>query len=79
MGKNPLLNTKAIIAINIIDNKVLYYKSQMSAQRLDGFFQRSISNCCSGKINSYKGYKWFYATDLLGVMNYLYKGGVSIE
>lgn len=68
---NPYCVAKSVIGVNIKDLTLKYYKSIKDTSK-DGFTPNNISNCCKSVRKTHKGYKWFYTTNLLNVMNYLY-------
>lgn len=45
------------------DGSVKIYESTIAPQHEDGFSQSSVSDCCRGKQNAYKGYKWMFLED----------------
>ena len=55
-------NAKSVIGFKINGCDIKYYK-YMSECEKDGFHHSDISRCCKGKLNSAKGYKWYYADE----------------
>lgn len=50
-----------IVQIDPSTNKVInVWESSMDAQRVGGYHQGNIIQCCKGKRNTHKGYKWQY-------------------
>lgn len=60
-SKSLTNNPKRSKAVGAFKNGelVMTFPSANDAQR-NGFYQGNVSNCCSGKIKSYKGYEWRY-------------------
>lgn len=52
--------SKRIAQYTLDGELVAIYSSTMEAERQTGFFRANISNCCLGKIKSYKGFIWQY-------------------
>ena len=50
---------KPVIGISLYDEKIIEYESVNAAEK-DGFRKGNISKCALGKMNSYKGYKWYH-------------------
>lgn len=57
---NP--KTSKIVVQYNLDGTVVKddWESQKEIERTLGYFQRNISNCCRGKIRTYKGFIWRY-------------------
>ena len=53
---------KSVIAFKINGCEIKYYK-YISECENDGFHHSGISECCKGKLKSYKGYKWHYTDE----------------
>lgn len=50
---------KPVIGISLYDEKIIKYKSVGETEK-DGFCKANVSRCALGKMNTYKGYKWYY-------------------
>ena len=60
-AKRGKYNTKCSKAVQALDkngNVVMEFPSAAEAERQYGFSQGNISQCCNGKLKSYKGYIW---------------------
>lgn len=44
------------------DGKTEVYYPSLCATEADGFTRSCVCECCQGKLKTYKGYKWRYAT-----------------
>ena len=53
---------KRIIQMDLEGNVLREWDSARDCMNETGFFDSNICNCCKGKIKSYKGYKWEYAS-----------------
>ena len=53
---------RAVVGFKINDCEIKYYKYMRECEK-DGFHHSTISECCKGKLKSYKGYKWYYADE----------------
>lgn len=51
-----------VVAISLNDNSVNVYNSMAEAEA-EGFTKSAICQCCRGKRNKHKGYKWMYKSD----------------
>ena len=56
-------NSKPVVQINPNTNEVKVWESATVAERIMGFSQSKINECCRGKRKSHKGYKWMYLED----------------
>ncbi len=54
-------NQKPVIALDVNTKKPVLYLSSMCSLKDKGFHSGHISQCCSGKRKTYKGYLWKYA------------------
>lgn len=52
---------KPIKGINIMTGEKLYFVNLNSVRNM-GFLPSSVCNCCKGKRNKHKGYRWEYIT-----------------
>ena len=50
---------KAVVGVNIETNEIVSYPSA-NAAKVDGFNKNYIYDCCKGKKEYYKGYRWYY-------------------
>ena len=60
---NPNLGS-LIVQVDKLTNKVVNVKYNFEFKEM-GFTQSSISHCCVGRINEYKGYRWYYLQDYI--------------
>lgn len=59
-------NSIPIVQINASTNKIInVWSSIMGAKRTGGFSGGNISECCRGKRNTHKGYRWCYLHDYI--------------
>lgn len=55
---------KSVVQIDLITEEVIkIWKSASEVERIEGFDNRRISDCCNGKRKSHKGYKWIFLKD----------------
>lgn len=53
--------SKPVLQIDLETNQIVdEYSSTQEAARQTGFSQGNISNCCNGKLKTYKCFKWRY-------------------
>ena len=64
MIKNGMERSKAIIGIHTETKEIIEFPSTTEAQR-HGFHSGAISECCNGKRELHKGYKWYYKEDYI--------------
>ena len=51
-----------VIHLDLEGNVLREWDSARDCMNETGFFDSNICKCCKGKIKSYKGYKWEYAS-----------------
>ena len=72
-GNPCIYQTKAVISIEITTNTIKYFDS-IAQTRDFGFNDSSVSKCVR-KLKyreTHKNHKWFYADDILSILNYFY-------
>ena len=52
--------SKPVLGISLDGKSYLYFNSTRDAERLGGFNQGAISDCCRGERKSHHGYTWEY-------------------
>ncbi len=57
--KTGLQRCYSLQATNVKTSEVISFESVSDAEKA-GFHQQSISDCCRGKLQTYRGYKWTY-------------------
>ena len=62
-GTRTLRTNKPVIGVSKDKKNYLYFNSIMDAERLGGFDQGHISECCRGKRKTEGGYTWMYAEE----------------
>lgn len=55
---------KSVVQLDLITEEVIkIWKSASEVERIEGFDNRRISDCCNGKRKSHKSYKWMFLKD----------------
>lgn len=60
--ENAKKRMKPIKQLGLDGTFIKEWESARTIRNATGFFESNINKCCKGKIKSYKGYKWEYAS-----------------
>ena len=62
--------TIPVVQFDLDGYRVSRYDSIVEANRLNGFEHDNVTNCCKYRKKSYKGYQWFYESEV-GDIDYI--------
>ena len=62
-------NSIPIVQLSLEGKYIRSWKSSMDAERIGGFTNQNITECCKGKRKTHGGYKWMYLSEFMDKHN----------